>query len=67
MLLKMHFVDGPQLHLRIVHQGLECFYAPFDVAGLPAPPWGVACVNEIPAGETVSGSGALPSGLHTDV
>ena len=67
MLLKMHLVGCPQVHLRIGYQRLEFFYAPSGVADPPAPPWDAVCVNGIPIVETLSGTGAPPSGLHTVV
>ena len=67
MLLKMHLVGRPQLHVRICHQGLEFFYALSVAPGPPAPPADAACVNGIPIVEIVSGTGVPLSGLHAVV
>jgi hypothetical protein len=57
MLLKMNFVDRPQVNVGIVCQDAKFFYARLVFAGRLAPPPDAVCGNGSPTGERAAGIG----------
>jgi hypothetical protein len=60
MLLKMHLVGCPQVHLRICHQCLEFLLCAFWRCGSACATRGAVSVNGVPIVEIVSDTGVPP-------
>src|SRR5437879_11861505 len=60
VLLKVHFVSGPQVHLVISHQYLEFFFAPSAVRDPPEQWQGAVCAAESPTAGTNADTAARP-------